>query len=116
MRNLVETKGNVCWIIYEEDKNLEKGKKLIKQLPELIKPNVTTVVFDLTFIEMLNSTGLGILTAISKKAKEQDLRFIVYANSYVFRILQLVGLSQFLMVADNKDDVLMFVHNKTVTQ
>jgi anti-sigma B factor antagonist len=54
------------------------------------------LVFDLSRIDFIDSSGLGALVTIAKQCNEAGRRFVVVGNSRVVQTVKLVRLEAFL--------------------
>jgi anti-sigma B factor antagonist len=73
--------------------------QLREQLIELANAGATKLVLDLERVEMLDSTGLGVLLGASKRARERggSLR-LVCTHERILRIIRITGLIKVLPV------------------
>jgi anti-sigma B factor antagonist len=73
--------------------------QLREQLIELANGGATKLVLDLEAVEMLDSTGLGVLLGASKRARERggSLR-LVCSGERILRVIRITGLIKVLPV------------------
>lgn len=76
-------------------------KKFISYVLDVLLANSASVVFDLSNIDFLDSSGLGALVQAAKQCKEGKRSFGVVGNARVVQTIKLVRLEEFLhLVAD----------------
>ncbi len=63
---------------------------------DVIKANPLPVVFDLTKIDFIDSSGLGALVQTAKKCNDLKRSFLVVGNARVVQTIKLVRLEEFL--------------------
>lgn len=98
-----EVKESVCWIKYNEDRTFEKSYDLIQEvIAYLAEHPIDGVVLDLTWIDMLNSSGIGLMASLYKEVNDQEKLFVVITNDYVHRTLGILGFSDIFPMVENE--------------
>lgn len=70
-----------------------------KELLGLLKPDITTVVCNLSGTEYVSSAGLRVLLAVAKSLRKSNQKMILCApTKYVSEILETAGLSHVLEI------------------
>ena len=104
MKSTYEIKQGICWIQYNEDATFEQAYLLNSELESWISEQpVTGVVIDLKTVDMLNSSGIGLLVQALKMVRDKGMKFVVLANDYVIRVLKMVGLEDKISVAEDAE-------------
>jgi anti-anti-sigma factor len=87
--------------------DLAAGPALEEELARADQSGAALVIVDLTALEFIDSTGLGILIKAHQQAKAAGRRFaVVRGPSQVQRLLELTGLEQRLTVVDSAEELL----------
>ncbi len=108
MESKLKVQNNIGLIIYQEDTRLEGANELLDALPKwLDEVELVGIILDLSIIDMLNSSGIGVLVSIAKTVIKKDVPFIVVVNDYVDNILQVVGLHEILKISDTMEEALI---------
>ena len=58
--------------------------------------NKLPLLLDLTHIDFIDSSGLGVLVQLAKQCTESDIQFVVVGNARVIQTVKLVRLEGFL--------------------
>ena len=67
--------------------------------------DATLIVIDLSELEFVDSTGLGVLVKTHQRMREQDRQLaVVEGGGQVKRLLELTGLDQQLMLVSGPDE------------
>ena len=81
-----------------------------KQFLEFINGHLTStpqpLVLDLSRIDFIDSSGLGVLVQLAKQCNEQGLQFLVVGNARVVQTVKLVRLEEFLHLQPDLDTAL----------
>jgi anti-sigma B factor antagonist len=64
------------------------------------------VLLDLTHIDFIDSSGLGVLVQLAKQCNDANVRFLVVGNARVIQTVKLVRLEGFLNLQPNLDTAL----------
>ena len=73
-------------------------KQFTDFLDDVFSTNKLPIVFDLTKIDFLDSSGLGAMVRSAKKCKRSKRSFVVVGNARVLQTIKLVRLEEFLQV------------------
>ena len=71
---------------------------------------------DLRGVDMLNSSGIGLILEFFKDVTEKNLIFVVVTNDYVQRTLELVGVEGMIETAESRGSALQLVQAKISMQ
>ena len=74
-------------------------KQFITYVAGVLQVNNSSVVFDLSKVDFLDSSGLGSLVQTAKKCNDSKRRFCLVGNPRVVQTLKLVRLEEFLHLA-----------------
>ncbi len=74
-------------------------KQFTKFINEVLTSNQLSVVFDLTNIDFIDSSGLGAMVQAAKKCTQSKRAFNVVGNPRVVQTIKLVRLEEFLHLA-----------------
>ena len=74
-------------------------KQFTTYLCDVLATNQLSVVFDLSNIDFIDSSGLGAMVQIAKKCNDAKRSFLVVGNSRVIQTIKLVRLEAFLHLA-----------------
>ena len=75
-----------------------------KRMGEIIEKSPVRIIADFRELRYINSTGLGILLELSKKAQEQQSAILFcHVNRSIKEVMDLVGVTQFLDIYDTRD-------------
>ena len=81
-----------------------------KQFLAFIEEHLTStpqpLVIDLSRIDFIDSSGLGVLVQLAKQCNEQGLQFLVVGNARVVQTVKLVRLEEFLHLQPDLDTAL----------
>lgn len=81
----------------ELDASCAESLKL--EVSEKLEENLTDVVFDMSNLAYIDSTGIGIIVFIMKKLKENSKELsVVNARSNVLKIFNITGIDQLIKV------------------
>ena len=73
--------------------------RLREQILELLKGNTSNLVIDLSRMEFVDSSGLGVLVAAMKRIRERNGRLMLRSPSAnTSKVLQVSGLDKLLLV------------------
>lgn len=73
--------------------------RLREQILELLKGGTTSLVIDLSRLDFVDSSGLGVLVATLKRMRERDGRLMIRSPSAnTSKVLQVSGLDKLLLV------------------
>ena len=88
--------------------DIATAPKLREQLLGAISAHGPQVVVDLTDVGFLDSTGLGVIVGVLKRARTLggDLR-LVCPNANIRRVFEITALDRTMPLADSVDDVLV---------
>ena len=108
-----EIKEGIYWINYVEDSTFEKAYDLIDTVTPLIDKKILQgVILDLRGVDMLNSSGIGLILEFFKDVSEKNLIFVVITNDYVQRTLELIGVEGMIETAESRGNALQLVQTK----
>ncbi|MBF0279296.1 MAG: STAS domain-containing protein [SAR324 cluster bacterium] len=113
MKSRYEIKENICWIQYVEDKTFEKAYDFIKTMePLLEEKTLKGVVLDLRTVDMLNSSGIGLILELFKNISEKKLIFVAITNDYVQRTLGMIGVEGLMNMVESRSKALELVRSE----
>ena len=76
-------------------------KQFMDYVGDVLKASKLPSVFDLSKIDFLDSSGLGVLVQIAKQCKDSKRSFAVVGNSRVTQTVKLVRLEEFLNLVND---------------
>ena len=83
---------------------------LTEEIDELIEENVNQIVFDLSALDYINSTGLGFFLKSLTKVRRQDGEIILCSlNALLETLLVTTKLSSFFTICKNKDEAIIYL-------
>ena len=86
-----------CLVIYFAGQlDAYSEKQFTDFLDDVFNSNKLPIVFDLTKIDFLDSSGLGAMVRSAKKCKRSKRSFVVVGNARVVQTIKLVRLEEFL--------------------
>lgn len=87
--------GNTSLISLEGEVDVYTAPRLKEQIVSLLDSNVTHIVVDLTSVEYLDSTALGVLIGGLKRLRERDGSLdLICPNPRAKRIFEITGLDK----------------------
>jgi anti-sigma B factor antagonist len=79
--------------------------RLRDALNEALERGPTEIVLDLSNMELIDSTGLGVLVGALKKLRERDgVMVLRYPTPAVMRVLSIVGLTTYFTIEEAAPD------------
>lgn len=81
------------------------------QIDRILKASPATTVVDLSELEYLDSSGLGLLLSLSKEYSAQGGRLVLVTNETVDNILSLTRLNGIFATAPSLDEAQQIVGN-----
>ncbi len=112
MQSKYYIENRICWVRYQEDRTFEDAQGLIDEIRAVWQDEeIGGVILDLTKIEMMNSSGIGLLVQMTKEVYDEEVSFVIITNHYVHRVLQMVGLEEMIQMTETdseaKDAILL---------
>ena len=80
--------------------------------PKLHDEEPEGVILDLRGVNMLNSSGIGLLIEFYKEVIGQELIFIAITNNYVQRTLGLIGFEGVFPMVDSREEALWMMQSE----
>ena len=81
------------------DLDFSTAPRLRAQILELLKDGTTSLVIDLSQLDFVDSSGLGVLVAALKRMRERDGRLMLRSPSAnTSKVLEVSGLNKLLLV------------------
>ena len=106
MRGGVERKKS-CFVFYFTGQlDAYSEKQFTDFFNEKLNLNELPIVFDLTKIDFIDSSGLGAMVHSAKKCKKTKRSFVVVGNARVLQTIKLVRLEEFLHVSTDLNDAI----------
>jgi anti-sigma B factor antagonist len=110
MQLTVETRNvqeSVAVIALGGEVDVYTSPRLKQEMVDLLNKGITRLVIDLSAVEYLDSTGLGVLIGGLKRARERDgdLRLIC-DNLRILRIFEITGLTKIFDIYRSEADAL----------
>lgn len=84
-----------------------------KVLSQFIDEGPTDIILDLSKIDFIDSSGLGVLVQLAKKAQTAEGTFQIVTNARVTQTVKLVRLEKFLALQTSVDAALENVSNSS---
>jgi len=81
-------------------------KQFLAFIDEHLTSTPQPLVIDLSRIDFIDSSGLGVLVQLAKQCNEQGLQFLVVGNARVVQTVKLVRLEEFLHLQPDLDTAL----------
>lgn len=79
--------------------------RLREQLIELVNQGSTRIVVDLTGVDFLDSTGLGVLVGALKRVRTQDGELVLVCNEpRVLKVFEITGLTKVFNLVASVDE------------
>jgi anti-sigma B factor antagonist len=108
MQLTVETRNvrdGVAVIALGGEVDVYTSPRLKQEMVDLLNKGITRLVIDLSAVEYLDSTGLGVLIGGLKRARERegDLRLIC-DNLRILRIFEITGLTKIFDIYRTEDE------------
>jgi anti-sigma B factor antagonist len=101
------TAGRAVVITVSGELDLASCPMLEQELDRALMADVALVVVDLSGLDFIDSTGIGLLVRAHKQAQDSGHELgLVQGGGQVQRLLSLTGLSDRLAVADSLDELL----------
>ena len=76
-------------------------KQFLSYVTDVLKPNTSPAVIDLSKIDFLDSSGLGALVQLAKQCKDAKRSFVMVGNARVIQTVKLVKLEEFLHLVND---------------
>jgi|GEM_PF-412186 len=104
LRTSYKIKDDITVVSFSGDLDMNSIGKAYDLLSEIMDRGYNKVVYDLSELEFIDSTGLGFFTGSLKKLKEKsgDLK-IASPSSYLKRIFSLIHMDYFISIFDDVD-------------
>ncbi|NCC23736.1 MAG: anti-sigma factor antagonist [Deltaproteobacteria bacterium] len=104
----VEYRDGVAWIRLDGELVLDTTAGLKARMEEILAdPSWQALVFQLTDVGFLDSSGIGLLVALNNQIKQRGKSFFIYKPSQsVTKTLHLVKLTSFLTIVQDEEDLL----------
>lgn len=83
-----------------------------KQIGKFIDEGPTNIILDLSNIDFVDSSGLGALVQLAKKAQNSEGTLQIVSNARVTQTVKLVRLEKFLSLRNSIDEAVEHVQNK----
>lgn len=83
-----------------------------KQIGKCIDEGPSNIILDLSAIEFVDSSGLGALVQLVKKAQNSEGSLQIVSNARVTQTVKLVRLEKFLSLRNSIDEAVEHVQNK----
>lgn len=98
---------DVGCIVFKDDPAADYKEIYFKLLTPLLEtPDIKGIVLDFSVIEMLSSSGIGLMLGIYKEVEKKELPFVLVSNHYVEKILRMVALWSVLDTEESKEDAI----------
>lgn len=87
---------NNCWnVVLEGELDVSTADKLKVQLHKMVDENMSDMKIDLTDLEYIDSTGLGVMIGVLKKLRVNEKEiYIMNPRSNVKKIFTITGLDK----------------------
>ncbi len=96
------TEGGAHVITVSGELDLAVAASLESELSRAVESGAEHIVIDLSQLEFIDSTGLGVLVSAHQRAAEAGCRLgVTNPGTQVARLLQLTGLTERLSLADD---------------
>ena len=96
LRGGIEQKNGCLVFHFTGQLDAYSEKQFMEYAADVLKANKLPVVFDLSKIDFLDSSGLGSLVQLAKQCKESKRSFFIVGNPRVTQTIKLVRLEDFL--------------------
>jgi anti-sigma B factor antagonist len=104
------SENNPNLAVIKLNKNVLGGNDALEftsQLHELPHHNITKLVVDLTNVEVINSSGMGMLVAGLSSSKKNNIEFVLAApGEKVLTLLEMTHLNKVFMIFDTVEKAL----------
>ena len=81
-------------------------KQFLAYISEHLTSTPQPLVIDLSRIDFIDSSGLGVLVQFAKQCNDQGLQFVLVGNARVVQTVKLVRLEEFLHLQPDLDTAL----------
>lgn len=99
--------GSVSVLEVGGEVDLYTAPKLREKLVELVAAGHTTIVVDMTGVEFLDSTGLGVLVGGLKRVRSHDGSLSLVCNEErVLKLFRITGLTKVFAIHDTVHEAL----------
>ena len=114
MRFTIDRQDNIAiFTLKRPNLDAEISPQLKAELLILCQPELEALVFDLSFVEYVDSTGLGALLLANRQLKDQDTPIIlVGVRELVMKMLTISQLDGIFEYADTIDEAINYLKNE----
>jgi anti-sigma B factor antagonist len=103
----IELEGDVVVLSVSGETDLATAPELRSDLDEAIEATSGDVVLDLTDLELVDSTALGIMIAAAGRLMtERRSLAVVVAREHLLRVFETTGLHRFFSIAGPRDEAM----------
>jgi anti-sigma B factor antagonist len=94
-------------ISLEGEVDVYTAPQLKQQIIDMLDNNITNIIVDITNVEYLDSTALGVLIGGLKRLRERDgVLDLICPNPRIRRIFEITGLDKIFDIYSTRDDAL----------
>ncbi len=113
MRFTIERQDNIAiFTLKRPNLDADISPQLKAELLILCQPELEALVFDLSFVEYVDSTGLGALLLANRQLKDQETPIIlVGVKDLVMKMLTISQLDGIFEYADTVEDAIKSIRN-----
>lgn len=104
---LVKIQGDIAIVRLKNEKklNVSNAQKVKEKLHELLDQGITKIIFDLSGILFLDSSGLAVIISFYNKAKEKNYQFkFSNVTTEVSELLEVTKLDTVFEIHDSIED------------
>lgn len=106
--------NNVCWLSYREDTTFENSYDFNRDSLKFIdeQSDLTSVMLDVSSLEMINSSGIGLIVDLYKEVISKNLEFHLVTNDYVYKIMKYVGVDTTIPMIESVQEAKLIINGK----
>jgi len=106
LRGGFEQRDNCLLFHFTGQLDAYSEKQFLTYVSDVLNANASSVVFDLSKIDFLDSSGLGAMVQVAKLCNDAKRSFLVVGNARVGQTVKLVRLEAFLHLVPDLESAL----------
>lgn len=102
-----EIENNICMIKVPEEFQIENASEIKKEIEVLIRDEKLKILIDMSDLEYIDSSGLGVLISIMKKIKlEKGKMILLSPQKSIVQILELTSLDNVFIINNDLENAI----------